>query len=104
MFGDQEERVTSLTTNRISTILAVEDQVKLLGNLRSMHRLIESNSPLTIEQRIGPGKRVRVNSGSLMGVEGIVTARRAKMRLIVAVEFLQNGVSIEIDDYLLDPI
>jgi hypothetical protein len=40
----------------------------------------------------------------MMGMEGIIVKRRGRTRLLVAVSFLQQGVSIEIDSYLVEPI
>jgi len=47
---------------------------------------------------------VRVKSGSFAGLEGTVLARRRKTRLLVVVRVMQQGVSCEVDDFLLEPI
>ena len=94
----------SLTTNRISTVLPVQDQRQLFLDLRQLRQLIDTDAPLTIERRLSPGQRVRIKSGAMAGVEGTVTMRRGKRRLLVAVQFLQHGVSVEIDDYMVEPV
>ena len=48
-----------------------------------------------------PGSQVRVKQGVLAGIEGTVAARRDG-RLLVHLESLQKGVSIEISDDLLE--
>ncbi|MCC6125917.1 MAG: UpxY family transcription antiterminator [Pirellulales bacterium] len=102
MLADEAERVRGLTTNRISRILSVDDAEQLTSDLRQIKRLIESNAPLTIERRIAPGQRVRIKQGALMGMEGTVLVRRGETRLLVCVNFLQQGASIEVQDYLLE--
>jgi len=104
MFGTEDERVRSLTTNRISRILTVDDPEQLIHDLRQLQQLIVSDAPLTVESRLVPGNRVRVRQGPFAGVEGTVLTRRGKTRLLVAVDFLQQGASVEIDDFLLEPI
>jgi transcription antitermination factor NusG len=104
MYGCEDERYRSLTTNRISRILPVNDQLQLRTDLMHLHNLIETDEPLTIESRLEPGNRVRIKNGPMMGLEGIVTQRRGKRRLLVAVQFLQNGVSVEIDDFMVEPL
>jgi transcription antitermination factor NusG len=104
VFGTDEDRVTSLTTNRVSRMLPVQDQAKLRQDLRQIRDLIESGAPLTLERRLGPGRHVRVKAGQLAGMEGTVVCRRGMCRLIVAVNFLQQGASVEIDDFLLEPL
>jgi transcription antitermination factor NusG len=104
LFGSQDERVRALATNRVAYILPVEDGEQLWRDLSQIHRLIKTNSPLTIERRLAPGQRVRVKSGAMAGIEGTVTARRGTCRLLVAVNLLQQGVSVAIDDYMLEPL
>jgi hypothetical protein len=70
----------------------------LVEDLRQIRRLIEANVPLTPEARLEPGQRIRVSSGSLIGLEGTVIKRHGQQRLLVAVEFLQQGASVQIED------
>ncbi|MHB0956106.1 MAG: transcription termination/antitermination protein NusG [Pirellulaceae bacterium] len=104
LFGSEEERVTTLTTNRISRILPVPDQEQLRRDLANVHGLIDRNAPLAVEQRLASGDLVRIRSGALRGLEGVVVKRHGKTRLLVAVKYLQQGVSVEIDDCALDPL
>lgn len=104
LFGAEEERVRCLATNRISRILVVEQPEQLVFDLRQFRRLIAANAPLTIEARLAPGRRVRVRQGAFAGLEGTVLKRRGETRLLVAINFLQQGASVEIDDFLLEPL
>ncbi len=104
LFGSAEERLRSLTTNRITSILAVEDQSQLASDLRQIRQLIASDAPLTVESRLGPGQQVRVRQGAFAGLEGTVLKRRGETRLLVSINFLQQGASVEIDDFMLDPL
>jgi transcriptional antiterminator RfaH len=104
MLGSEQERACSLTSNRVSRILPVHDASRLWTELEQLFRLISSGAPLTIEQRLAPGNRVRVRRGPFAGMEGTVLVRRGKTRLIVAITFLQQGASVEVDDFNLEPI
>lgn len=104
LFGSEEERVQALKTNRISRILSVDDQEQLAHDLAQIRRLIAADAPLTIERRLMPGRRVRVKSGVMLGLEGTVLSRRGDTRLLVAINFLQQGASVAIDDFMLEPI
>ena len=104
VYGSESQRHQSLTTNRVANILPVTDSEGLTRDLLQIWRLIEQNAPLTVESRLRAGDRVRVRSGALAGVEGTVLDRRGKCRVLVAVRLIQQGVSMEIDDYLLEPI
>jgi transcriptional antiterminator RfaH len=104
LFGSEEERVRTLATNRISRILTVEDADQLVFDLRQLRQLIAVGAPLTVESRLAPGQRVRVRQGAFAGLEGTVLKRRGETRLLVSINFLQRGASVEIDDFLLEPL
>ena len=104
LFGTDEERIQALTTNRISRILPVPDTERMTDDLRHVRSLITAGVPLTVEARLQPGQRVRIKSGSLMGLEGTILNRRGETRLLIAVHYLQQGVSVQIDDYMVEPI
>jgi len=104
LLGNDDERLVTLQTNRISRVLDVDDGESLTYDLRQVRQLIASGAPLTVESRLVPGDRVRVKHGPFAGLEGIVLQRRGKTRLLVAVNFLQQGASVEVEDFYLDPI
>lgn len=102
LYAAETERIQSLKTNRVSRVLEVKDQDRLLFDLRQVRHLILSGAPVTIESMITPGDRVRVRGGPLAGLEGTVLLRRGKTRLLVSIDFLKQGASVEIDDFLLE--
>ena len=95
---DDEQRRAALGTNTISRWLFVPDERMLEHDLRGIKRLIDIDKPLTPEARLEPGQLVRVRSGPLRGTEGTVVGRKGAQRLIVAVHFLNQGASIEMED------
>ena len=52
----------------------------------------------------GAGQRVRVHQGAFAGLEGTILKRRGETRLLVSINFLQQGASVEIDDFSLEPL
>jgi len=104
LYGSEEERVGCLATNRVSRLLSVAEPERLRFDLSQLRRLIAAGAPLTIESRLAPGRRVRIKRGPLAGLEGIVLERRSGTRLLVGVDFLQQGASVAIDDFSLEPL
>lgn len=98
IWANEDQRYQTLTTNCVSRCLEVPDPEELIRDLRQIYQLICSDAPLTPEAQIEPGMRVRVRSGSLMGLEGTVIRRRGMQRLLVVVHFLQQGASVQFDD------
>jgi transcriptional antiterminator RfaH len=98
MFGDAEQRYTALTTNCVARDISVTDGDDLADDLRQLRSLISTGIPLLPERNLDVGVRVRVRSGPLAGQEGIVLQRRGETRLLVAVRFLQQGASVQLDE------
>ncbi len=104
LFGGEEERATALVTNCVSRLLPVADAATLFRDLHHLHQFITSGAPVALEERLQPGRAVRIKSGSLKGVEGVIIERRGECRLLVAINYLQQGVSMAIDDYMVEAI
>ena len=102
MLGDATQRYTALTTNCVSRDIPVSSGVDLESDLRQLRRLIQTGVPLTPERFLEAGVRVRVRSGPLEGLEGTVLRRRGDTRLLVAVRFLQQGASVQLDECALE--
>jgi transcription antitermination factor NusG len=104
VYANDEQRLSTLATDRVAHMWSAPRTCELTRDLQAVQALIESGIPLTTEGRLQTGQRVRVTSGALEGLEGVVLSRRGEDRLLVSVQFLQQGVSIQIKDYLLEPI
>jgi transcriptional antiterminator RfaH len=104
MCSCDDDRDAAWKTNRVISILDVFNGERLRRDLQQVRRLIESDVPITVESRIQPGDRVRVRLGPFAGMEGTVLVRRGETRLLVAVDFLQRGASVAIDDYMLESL
>ncbi len=102
--GDELARQAALTTNCVSRWLPVPDGAGLVRDLRQIKRMIACDAPSAPESRIEVGRRVRVRSGSMQGLEGVVVRRRGKDWLLVVVEFLQQGVSMLLEDFQVEAI
>lgn len=99
---DDEQRRAALATNTVARWIPIVDERMLVDDLRAIKRLIDTEKPLTPEARIEPGQSVRVRTGALRGLEGTVVKRRGAERLVVAVRFLNQGASIELEDVDLE--
>ncbi len=97
--GNDEQRLEALKTQQVLRIMEVPDESELLFDLRQIRQLIVSDAPITPEVRLEPPMKVRIRSGPFAGIEGTVTKRHGKDTLLVAVHFLQQGVSVALGDY-----
>jgi len=64
----------------------------LTGNLR-----VEPHPYLQV------GKRVRVHSGPMAGLEGILIRRKEKFRVVLSIHLIQRSVAVEVDEADVEP-
>jgi len=103
-WGDENDRLHVLKTNRVLTVRQVPDGEQLRRDLLRFSELIAMGAPLVPESRLVEGDRVRVKAGPFRDTEGVVLRRNGKTELLISVDFLQQGASMEIDDCMLEPV
>jgi transcription antitermination factor NusG len=65
-----------------------------------------------LEERIGwqshpflkIGQRVRISSGALNGLEGVLVDRDGRDTLVVSVDLIQRSLAVQIDGYSVEPV
>jgi hypothetical protein len=86
-----------ISSNRIASFLVADARAE--RPLSIPWRLAHAT-----RRRILPGSRVQVRSGVFSGVRGTVTSYSSVSRLTIDVELNCQGVSLEIDEQLVEPI
>ena len=104
VYDDEAERIRALGTNRVVQMFMASDVDQMTLDLKNIQKLLDHGKSLTVESTLQPGQRVRIKTGAMQGIEGVITSRRGEDRLLVAVEFLQQGVSILIQDFQVESI
>ena len=104
MFGTDEDRYEAMKTNCISKCSPITDREQLVHDLKQIHYVIDSGVALTPESRLEPGNKVRVKTGPFANYEGTVIRREGKTRLLLSIQFIEQCVSMEMDEGLLDPL
>jgi transcription antitermination factor NusG len=84
------------STGAVARVIAVDDQEKLLGELRQLRALQEAGATLIPRPDIVPGDPVRITEGVFMGYRGIVMRERDALRLIVSITALNKSVIAEL--------
>jgi hypothetical protein len=102
LFGDGEARLRALETNLVARVLPVPDQRALADDLRRIHHVLTSGAPLRTEPELEPGESVQITAGPLAGLQGRVQRRGPGLRLYVEVRLLRQGVSVEIESWMVE--
>lgn len=103
LLGDESSRLFALATNCVSRAQMITDQ-GLEHDLRQIHAALQAGVPLTPEAKLHRGQHVRVSSGPFRGFEGEVLRREGKTRLLLRLNFLEQGASMELDEAVLTPL
>lgn len=103
LFGGYDERLHALETNLVSRTIAVNDQASFLSDITGVYNLMNSGFALAPEEKLPPGTPVEIISGPLNGVRGKILGAGKKKRFAVEVRFLQCGVSVEMDAWMIRP-
>jgi transcription antitermination factor NusG len=91
------ERLTVLTANGVLRIVSfnglpspvADEEIQTLRSLS----VLPSVQPYRF---LEAGRRVRISSGALEGLEGIVVKRKNSIRFIVSVQAIQRSLSVEV--------
>ncbi len=67
------------------------------AEIRSIQTLVAAGAPHQPWPFLAAGDRVRIESGPLLGLEGILTEVRRSYRLVLSVTLLQRSVAVDID-------
>ncbi|QDS92044.1 hypothetical protein FF011L_07800 [Roseimaritima multifibrata] len=102
--GDEEARYQAVCSGCVSRCVPVTQTDLLITDLRQVHALIGTGESLAPESRIEPGDIVRIKNGQFAGYEGRVIRREHEIRLVVDVRFMNQGVSVELDDCQMEVI
>ena len=102
--GDDESRYRAICTGCVQKASSVTDTEKFVSDLHQVRDLIDMGVPLTVESRLQVGEQVRVRSGSFAGYEGVILRRFNETRLVISVGFMDQGVSVKLEDCQLERI
>jgi transcriptional antiterminator RfaH len=94
--GDEEALAVVSRMREVVSRIAIRDQTLFRDDLERVYRLIHAGLPVTPEERLEPGTTVRVCRGALVGLTGTLLQNRAGCRLVIGMDFLQRGASVEI--------
>jgi transcription antitermination factor NusG len=103
LFGDRDERLAALETNLVANVLPVgdHDQDQMYDDLSRVYTLMKSGSSLNPENRLKPGMKVEITGGPFVGLAGTILRQGSNLRFLVEVRFLHQGVSVELESWMI---
>jgi transcriptional antiterminator RfaH len=102
--GSEDDRLVALKTHRIVRLIEVEDQAPLVAELSAIERLLAAGQSVDPRSSLAAGRRCRIRTGPLAGLEGRVERRKDRTRFVVNVTILGQGATVEIDADSVEPM
>ena len=102
--GNENDGQATADLKELVGILKVDDQRQIETELRNIHCLLRAGLPVTREERLQPGSLAKIVSGPLAGLCGQVIKNRQGLRFVLHVQFLQQGVSLEVDGSVIEAL
>ena len=104
--GDFERRLRVLKTPGVHCWVMFAGQPAVIPDVEidAIRRAVESGYRVEPHPFLRTGDWVRVKSGSLADVEGILVRRKSSYRLVLSCVLLGKSVSVEVDAFSVSPI
>jgi len=71
--------------------------------IESLRSGLNGNLRLEPHPYLKLGKKVRVHSGPLAGMEGIMVRRKEKFRVVLSIHLIKRSVAVEVDESEVEP-
>lgn len=104
LLADDSERHRAMRSNHIARMIDVGDEAGLVGELKQIAVVLAGGTQVYPYDFITEGKWVRVKSGPLKDVVGMVVRKDRNYRLILSVEIIMQSVAVAIDADQVEPI
>lgn len=97
--NNHQDRLTVLKTKGIVRLLGMENgkpEPVPEEQINSLKKLVENKLDLDLYPYLTEGQRVRIKSGPLDGIEGILVEKIGQHMLVLSVDILQRGAALTI--------
>jgi hypothetical protein len=102
--GDESARYEAMTTGRLCQAIPVKRRERFVEEVFALERAVLAGLKLELFPFAVAGRRCRVAAGPLRGIRGVIVRDADKSRLVLEVEILGQGASLEVSADLLEPV
>jgi transcription antitermination factor NusG len=89
--------------DHVANLLEVFDQETFVRQLNDILAALDAGLTVRLAPSVGEGMRVRIKSGPLQGVEGLVVQRHGINTVILRLDFINQAAGVKLDADLLEP-
>jgi transcription elongation factor/antiterminator RfaH len=99
--GNNDERMRVYRTGGVFRIVSMRGEAVPIPDeqIEALRTVITQQVPWSAHPFLKIGQRVRIRSGSLQGVEGVLLSRDGDRTLIISVDAIQRSLAVRIEGY-----
>lgn len=98
------QRLGLLKTKQVVKILEVNDQERLKRDLAGIRMALDADPGLSPCSRVTQGDMVKIISGPFAGIEGVVEKTKNRLRIVLNVVSIGQGVALEVETDMIERI
>ncbi len=104
--SELEHRLQILTTPGVHTIVGWAGRPAMISQaeIDAVRRVLESSLRVEPHPFLKCGEWVRVRSGPLQGLEGVLVRKKSLFRLVLSVEALGRSAAVEVDVFMVERV
>ncbi len=102
----RRDRLTVLNLPSVISIVSFGDAPAPVpdAEIDAVRTVLASQRPAGPWPFLASGQRVRIRSGAMVGLEGLLVGQKDVWRVVVSVTLLQRSVAVEIDRDMVEPV
>lgn len=91
------QRKKVVQSDYVANLLDIPDQQTFEQQLDTILAALETDYEITALPHISVGKRVKIKSGALRGMEGYVEERMGKLLVLLRLDFISQAAAVRVD-------
>ncbi|PYX55570.1 MAG: antitermination protein NusG [Acidobacteria bacterium] len=101
-----KDRLQVLQTSGVVQLVSVNGKPAILpdSEIDDLRNGLTANVSTQFHPYLSVGRHVRVHSGPLAGLEGILVRRKDKFRLVLSIHLLKRSVALEVSETDVEPV
>ncbi|HEV2348436.1 MAG TPA: UpxY family transcription antiterminator [Terriglobia bacterium] len=106
LWGTLRRRIEIVTTPGFHSFVGFGDQPVTISpeEIEAVRQALTSGSRVEPCPFLRYGDKVRISSGPLEGIEGILVRKKNSCRLVLSVELLEKSVAVEVDAFSVERV
>jgi transcription antitermination factor NusG len=102
---NRAERLRVLRVDGVFSLVGAKGEGSPIpdGQIDAVRSLVETELPWSSHPFLKIGQRVRIKSGALDGMEGILLSRNGDQTLVISIDAIQRSLAVRVEGYEVEP-